>query len=171
MFLQGAGITLLISLTGTVVGFVIGLGVGYVRAMPCDREDGLARYWLLKIARTILGVYIEVFRSTPMIVQAMVIFYGMASVFHINLPHLLAGFVIVSINTGAYLSEIVRGGIQSVDPGQQEAALAIGMTYGKTMAESCEIGAMLAASVIVTTESVCPRFLPRELGLDMDVVD
>lgn len=51
------------------------------------------------------------------------------------------------------------------------AGAAIGMTYGKTMAESCEIGAMLAASVIVTTESVCPRFLPRELGLDMDVVD
>lgn len=51
------------------------------------------------------------------------------------------------------------------------AGAAIGMTYGKTMAESCEIGAMLAASVVVTTESVCPRFLPRELGLDMDVVD
>ena len=51
------------------------------------------------------------------------------------------------------------------------AGAAIGLTYGKTMAESCEIGAMLAASVIVTTESVCPRVLPRELGLDMDVVD
>ena len=51
------------------------------------------------------------------------------------------------------------------------AGAAIGMTYGKSMKEACEIGAMLAASVIVTTESVCPRFLPRELGLDMDVVD
>ena len=49
------------------------------------------------------------------------------------------------------------------------AGVAIGLTYGKSMAEACEIGAMLAASVIVTTESVCPRFLPRELGLDMDV--
>ena len=133
MFLQGAGVTLLISLTGTLVGFIIGLAVGYVRAMPCDRADGGARWFFIKLARTVLGVYIEVFRSTPMIVQAMVIFYGMASVFHINLPHLLAGFVIVSINTGAYLSEIVRGGIQSVDPGQQEAALAIGMTYGQSM--------------------------------------
>ena len=133
LFLQGAGTTLLISLTGTLTGFVIGLAVGYVRAMPCDRENGFARYCLMKIVRAILGVYIEVFRSTPMIVQAMVIFYGMASVFHINLPHLLAGYVIVSINTGAYLSEIVRGGIHSVDPGQQEAALAIGMTYGQSM--------------------------------------
>lgn len=51
------------------------------------------------------------------------------------------------------------------------AGVAIGLTYGKSLKESCEIGAMLAASVIVTTESVCPRFLPRELGLDFDVVD
>lgn len=51
------------------------------------------------------------------------------------------------------------------------AGAAIGLTYGKSLRESCEIGSMLAASVIVTTESVCPRFLPRELGLDMDVVD
>ena len=95
LFLQGAGTTLLIALTGTIVGFIIGLGVGYVRAMPCERENGLGRYYLLKVVRTLLGVYIEIFRSTPMIVQAMVIFYGMAAVFHINLPHLLAGFVIV----------------------------------------------------------------------------
>ena len=51
------------------------------------------------------------------------------------------------------------------------AGVAIGLTYGKTLAEACEIGAHLAASVIVTSESVCPRFLPRELGLDMDVLD
>ena len=133
MFLQGAGTTLLIALTGTLVGFIIGLAVGYVRAIPCAKEDGAVKYWLLKLARTLLGVYIEVFRSTPMIVQSMVIFYGASSVLHINLPYLLAGFIIVSINTGAYLSEIVRGGIQSVDPGQMEAGLAIGMTYGQTM--------------------------------------
>ena len=133
MFLRGAGITLLLALTGTIVGFIIGLAVGYVRAIPTDKDAGVLRYWLLKLVKTLLGVYIEVFRSTPMIVQAMVIFYGASSVFHINLPYLLAGFIIVSINTGAYLSEIVRGGIQSVDPGQMEAGLAIGMTYGQTM--------------------------------------
>ena len=133
MLLKGAGTTLLIALTGTIVGFIIGLAVGARRAMPCEKGTGAARSWLMKAARGLLGVYIEIFRSTPMIVQAMVIFYGMASVFHINLPHLLAGFIIVSINTGAYLSEIVRGGIQSVDPGQMEAGMAIGMTYGQTM--------------------------------------
>ena len=51
------------------------------------------------------------------------------------------------------------------------AGVAIGLTYGKTLAEACEIGSHLAASVIVTSENVCPRFLPRELGLDMDVTD
>ena len=133
MFLKGALNTLLLALSGTAVGFLIGLGVGVVRTIPCRREDGLMRYILLKVVNCLLSVYIEVFRSTPMIVQSMVIFYGLSSAFGINLPHLLAGYIIVSINTGAYLAEIVRGGIQSVDPGQKEAALAIGMTYGQTM--------------------------------------
>ncbi len=133
MFLRGAGTTLLIALTGTLVGFLIGLGVGVVRTIPCRREDGLVRYALLRVVRAVLSIYIEVFRSTPMIVQAMVIYYGCAQMFGLNLPQLLAGFLIVSINTGAYLSEIMRGGIQSVDPGQREAAAAIGMTHGQTM--------------------------------------
>ena len=132
LLLRGAGATLLLALSGTFVGFVIGLAIGSVRAIPVKKSDG-AKYYLLKIVNAILSVYIEVFRSTPMIVQAMVIFYGAAQLLKITMPNLLAGFIIVSINTGAYLSEIVRGGIQSVDPGQREAAQAIGMTYGQTM--------------------------------------
>lgn len=132
LLLRGAGTTLLLALSGTFVGFVIGLAIGSVRAIPVKKSDGV-KYYLLKIVNAILSVYIEVFRSTPMIVQAMVIFYGAAQLLKITMPNLLAGFIIVSINTGAYLSEIVRGGIQSVDPGQREAAQAIGMTYGQTM--------------------------------------
>lgn len=136
LLLRGAGTTLLLALSGTFVGFVIGLAIGSVRAIPVKKSDG-AKYYLLKIVNAILSVYIEVFRSTPMIVQAMVIFYGAAQLLKITMPNLLAGFIIVSINTGAYLSEIVRGGIQSVDPGQREAAQAIGMTYAQTMRISC----------------------------------
>ena len=66
-------------------------------------------------------------------------------------------------------SAVIRG-IRTVAPSIC-AGVAIGLTYGKNLSQSCEIGSMLAASVIVTTESVCPRFLPRELGLDMDVVE
>lgn len=133
LLLRGAGITLLLALSGTLVGFLIGLGVGVVRSIPCRREDGAVKYVLLKIVRGILSIYIEVFRSTPMIVQAMVIYYGIAQLFALTLNQLLAGFLIVSVNTGAYLAEIVRGGIQSVDPGQREAAQAIGMTHTQTM--------------------------------------
>lgn len=132
LFLRGAETTLLLALSGTFVGFIIGLAIGSVRAVPVKKTDGV-KYWIHKVVNAILSVYIEVFRSTPMIVQAMVIFYGAAQLFKITMPNLLAGFLIVSINTGAYLSEIVRGGIQSVDPGQREAAQAIGMTYGQTM--------------------------------------
>ena len=133
LLLRGAGVTLLLALSGTLVGFLIGLGVGVVRSIPCRREDGAVKYVLLKIVRGILSIYIEVFRSTPMIVQAMVIYYGIAQLFSLTLNQLLAGFLIVSVNTGAYLAEIVRGGIQSVDPGQHEAAQAIGMTHTQTM--------------------------------------
>ena len=133
LLLRGAGVTLLLALSGTLVGFLIGLGVGVVRSIPCRREDGAVKYVLLKIVRGILSISIEVFRSTPMIVQAMVIYYGIAQLFALTLNQLLAGFLIVSVNTGAYLAEIVRGGIQSVDPGQREAAQAIGMTHTQTM--------------------------------------
>ena len=133
LLLRGAGVTLLLALSGTLVGFLIGLGVGVVRSIPCRREYGAVKYVLLKIVRGILSIYIEVFRSTPMIVQAMVIYYGIAQLFALTLNQLLAGFLIVSVNTGAYLAEIVRGGIQSVDPGQREAAQAIGMTHTQTM--------------------------------------
>ena len=133
MLLRGAGNTLLIALVGTLIGFLIGLGVGVIRTSPSRREDGIVRYLLMKLVRGLLAAYIEIFRSTPMIVQAMVIFYGVPQLLKIQFSPLLAAFIIVSINTGAYLSEIVRGGIQSVDPGQREAAAAMGMTHAQTM--------------------------------------
>jgi putative lysine transport system permease protein len=86
-----------------------------------------------KIINVILSMYIEFFRGTPMIVQAMVIFYGSAQAFDIQMNRLVAAIFIVSINTGAYMAEIVRGGIISIDKGQFEAAHAIGMNHLQTM--------------------------------------
>lgn len=131
MFLRGAGMTLLISITGTIIGLVIGLLVGVVRTIPIP-EKGVKRT-NLKVINTILSMYIEFFRGTPMIVQAMVIYYGSAQAFGIHMDRVLAGIFIVSINTGAYMSEIVRGGIVSIDKGQFEAAQAIGMNHVQTM--------------------------------------
>lgn len=131
MFLRGAGMTLFISIIGTVIGTAIGLIVGVVRTIPIP-ERGAKRVFL-KIINVILSIYIEFFRGTPMIVQAMVIYYGSAAAFGIDINRIFAGLFIVSINTGAYMSEIVRGGIISIDKGQFEAAEAIGMNHLQTM--------------------------------------
>lgn len=131
MFLRGAGMTLLIALIGTIMGALIGLIIGVIRTIPLP-ERGVKRL-ILKAINTILSIYIEVFRGTPMIVQAMVVFYGTALVFGITMDRLFAAVLIVSINTGAYMAEIVRGGIISVDRGQYEAAQAIGMKHFQTM--------------------------------------
>lgn len=131
MFLRGAATTLYISILGTILGSIIGLLVGIVRTVPHPKK-GFKRV-LLKIVNGLLAFYIEFFRGTPMIVQSMVIYYGMAQAFDIHLNKIVAAIFIVSINTGAYMSEIVRGGIVSIDKGQFEAAQAIGMNHVKTM--------------------------------------
>lgn len=131
MFLRGAGVTLVISIIGTIIGSVIGLLIGIIRTIP--RQESTIKRVILRIINIILTVYIEVFRGTPMIVQSMVIFYGSKMLFDIDMDVMTAGIFIVSINTGAYMAEIVRGGIISIDKGQFEAAHALGMNHIKTM--------------------------------------
>lgn len=131
MFIRGAGMTLRISMIGTIIGFIIGLIIGVIRTIPL-RERGVKRI-IFKIINGLLSFYIEFFRGTPMIVQAMVIYYGSAQAFGIDMNRSFAAIFIVSINTGAYMAEIVRGGILSVDSGQYEAASAIGMNHIQTM--------------------------------------
>ena len=113
--------TLLISLVGTLIGLVIGLLTGVVRTTPFSKNKALRV--LHKILNGIIACYIEIFRGTPMMVQAMVIYWGYA---FMNggqtLPLIPAGIFIVSINTGAYMAEIVRGGIISIEKGQFEGA-------------------------------------------------
>lgn len=138
LFLRGTGMTLLVALTGTAFGFLIGLLVAIVRAtspMPTlGRRSAAAavRGALLKAVQLLLAAYIQVFRGTPMIVQAVVIYYG-AQYAGVFMDTTFAAIFIISINTGAYMAEIIRGGIFSVDKGQFEAAHAIGMTHWQTM--------------------------------------
>ena len=131
MFLRGAGVTLFISIIGTILGSCIGLLIGTIRTIPMP-DKGFKRV-LLNIVNAILTAYVEFFRGTPMIVQAMVIYYGSAMALGIDMDRTAAAIFIVSINTGAYTAEIVRGGIISIDRGQFEAAHAIGMNHIKTM--------------------------------------
>ena len=130
-FLRGAGLTLLISITGTIAGLIIGLLIGVYRTAPTAKNKALAL--LQTLFGWFLNVYIEIFRGTPMIVQSMVIYYGTAQAFGVSTDRTIAAIFIVSINTGAYMSEIVRGGIFAVDKGQFEAATALGMTHNQTM--------------------------------------
>lgn len=132
LFLSGVGVTLLVAITGTVIGFIIGLLVAILRTIPVAPRDPWYRRVPLKVLSGLLNVYIEVFRGTPMIVQAMVIYYGSMQM-GLRMPVLVAAVLIVSVNTGAYMAEIVRGGIISVPRGQKEAACAIGMTHWQSM--------------------------------------
>ena len=132
LFLRGTSITLLLAVTGTIIGFIIGLIVSIIRFIPVHPTDSIIKRILLKIVKGILVVYIEVFRATPMIVQAMIIFYGAWGI-GIPLHEIFAGLFIISINTGAYMAEIVRGGFISIDKGQTEGAQSVGMTHWQTM--------------------------------------
>lgn len=130
--LRGVGYTMLIALTGTIAGLLIGLATGMLRTTPLSK-NGFVRA-LQKILNAIIAVYVEIFRGTPMMVQAMVIYWGYAfATGGSTLPLIPSGIIIVSINTGAYMAEIVRGGIISIDKGQFEGASSIGMSHWQAM--------------------------------------
>ncbi len=133
LFLSGAGTTLLIALVGTLAGFIIGLLVAVVRTAQLSLGAGGAKKALLAFAKWLLTAYIEIFRGTPMIVQAMVVYYGALQYLNLDIPALVAALLVVSINTGAYMAEIVRGGILSIPAGQREAATAIGLSHWQMM--------------------------------------
>ena len=132
-YLEGAGNTLFIAIISTAIGCVIGLGVGIVQTIPVSKKDNVLKRFVVRFCQVLLRIYVEVFRGTPMMIQAVFIYYGAAQLFNIYMGTMFAAFFIVSINTGAYMAETVRGGILSVDPGQTEGAKAIGMTHVQTM--------------------------------------
>ena len=136
MYLNGMLNTLGLALAATAIGCIIGLLCGILNTIPCAKNDPLPKRILLKILRVIIRIYVEVFRGTPMMLQAVFIFYALPY-FTDNALRFdniwAASILIVSINTGAYMAESVRGGIISIDPGQTEGAKAIGMTHFQTM--------------------------------------
>ena len=135
-YLKDMGNTLILAIVATVIGFIIGLACGILNTIPYSKNDSLVKRVLLKVVRAIVRIYVEVFRGTPMILQAVFIFYGLP--YFTNNTYRFdsiwfAAILIVSINTGAYMAESVRGGIISIDPGQTEGAKAIGMNHFQTM--------------------------------------
>ena len=136
LYLGGVWNTLELAVLCTAVGCIIGLLCGILNTIPYSKYDNIFKKILLKAIRVVIQAYVEVFRGTPMILQAVVIYYGLPYFTNDALRFTdvwTCAFVVVSVNTGAYMAESVRGGIISIDPGQTEGAKAIGMTHWQTM--------------------------------------
>ena len=135
-YIVGMRNTLILALAATAIGCVIGFICGVLNTIPYSKNDPLPKRFILKLVRVIVRLYVEVFRGTPMVLQAVFMYYGLPYFTDNALKFTniwVAALVVVSINTGAYMAESVRGGIISIDPGQTEGAKAIGMNHVQTM--------------------------------------
>ena len=138
-YLTGIRNTLIVAVAATLAGCLIGFLCGILQTIPHTKNDNPVKRFVLGLIRVIVRVYVEVFRGTPMVLQAVFIYYGLpyftdGQIAFKGMSGIwIAALLVVSINTGAYMAESVRGGIISVDPGQTEGAKAIGMTHVQTM--------------------------------------
>ena len=124
--LTGLENTLKIAVIGLIIGIVIGTLIATVRVLP--------KYKVLpKILNGICTFYVAFFRGTPMVVQLLLSYYVALPLMEINLPSVTVAIIVFGLNSGAYISEIMRGGILSVDPGQMEGGRAVGLSFSKTM--------------------------------------
>lgn len=133
-FIRGILFTLLLSIVGTVGGFILSLFLTVVRTSEIDRDrDAFAKKVVKKIGHYFAQIYITVFRGTPMIVQAMIFYYGISRMRLSWWTPLVAGLVVVTLNTTAYIAEVIRSGINGIDKGQMEAARSLGFSRRKAM--------------------------------------
>ena len=121
MLMRGLKLTLQITIGGIFFGFLLGSGVGLLK---------ISRNFFI---RKLAGIYIESIRGTPMLVQAMFLYYGVPMAVGIRISPITAGIIIIAVNSGAYIAEIVRGAVQSINTGQMEAGRSIGLTHTQTM--------------------------------------
>ncbi|MDY0344932.1 MAG: amino acid ABC transporter permease [Bacilli bacterium] len=132
LFLRGVGVTLLLAIAGTGIGLILGLGLALLRNLAPTAQDSKFKGTLKVIASSLARIYIEVFRGTPMMVQAIIIYFG-GKMIGIPWTYLACGLFVISINTTAYMAEIIRSGINGIDVGQSEAARSLGMSHLQTM--------------------------------------
>ena len=163
--LNGVFTTLWLSLLGTLIGLLLGLLFVVLRTLEVTPRDNEITAFFKKIGRGFVQIYVTVFRGTPMMVQAIIIYYflpGILSgifgvdqkVFNELLSVGVAGLVTVSLNTTAYLTEVLRGGIESLNKGQTEAARSLGMTVPQTM-----IHVILPQGIKNSLPAICNEFI------------
>ena len=124
--MEGLQNTLIIAVIGLIIGIVIGTLIATVRVLPKYKR-------LPRVLNSICNVYVELFRGTPIVVQLLVFYYVLLPLMGMHVPSLNVATLVFGLNSGAYISEIMRSGIQSVDPGQMEAGRAVGLSFGTTM--------------------------------------
>ena len=124
--LEGLGNTLLIAVVGLAIGIVIGTLIATVRVMP--KYSRISR-----ALNSFCTVYVGFFRGTPMVVQLLVFYYVVLPLIGVKMPSVQVAIAVFGLNSGAYISEIMRSGIQSVDIGQMEGARSVGLSYSSAM--------------------------------------
>ncbi len=134
VYLGGIRNTLILAIVATAIGCLIGFVCGILQTIPVLKTDSALKRFFLGLIRVLIRIYVEVFRGTPMILQAVFIYYGVPYFTGVPFKNIwVVAIIVVSINTGAYMAESVRGGILSIDVGQTEGAKAIGMNHFQTM--------------------------------------
>jgi glutamine transport system permease protein len=121
LLISGAKLTILITFVGLLIGFLLGAMFGMFKLSP------------RRLLRNLAGIYIEIVRGTPLIVQVMFLYFALPMATGMRISPLVAGIIAIAINSGAYIAEIVRGAVQSIDRGQTEAGRSIGLTKSQTM--------------------------------------
>ncbi len=131
LLLQGLYITLLLSFLGTFLGLIAASFLVALKTQENTYNQTLPMRFFSLLSKQLASVYVTIFRGTPMIVQAMVLYYGLARL-GVRLPILVAGLLVVSLNTAAYITEILRSGLEALNKGQSEAALSLGLSPRQT---------------------------------------
>ena len=164
-FLKGVFMTLQLSLTGTVIGLLLGMVMVVFRIMKVNPQDNEIVAFFKRLGIGVSKLYINVFRGTPMIVQAVILYYLLPSVLSrwLDVPISeidkiltisVSGIIIVSLNTTAYLAEVLRGGIEAVDKGQLEAARSLGLSYTQSM-----ISVVFPRAIKNSLPAICNEFI------------
>lgn len=118
--------TMIIAIAGLLIGIAIGTLIATIRVMPKYKR-------VVRVLDKICSLYVGLFRGTPMVVQLLVFYYVMLPLLGIKMSSVVVAITVFGLNSGAYISEIMRGGILSVDPGQMEGGRSVGLSYGTTM--------------------------------------
>ena len=125
-YLKGLSNTAIIAVFGLLIGFVLACVIAFVKILPSKKIP-------TTIAKKVCDVYVAVFRGTPVVVQLLLMHFAVFPAIGVNINNVAEGVIIFGLNSAAYMSEMLRSGINAVDKGQMEAGRSLGLSYGNTM--------------------------------------